>query len=101
MTPLARDAILRLLERLNDELARDGVCGELCLVGGAVLCLAFDARRSVPWRPSTSLRYAQDERSSSLATLRMNGLLRFATPGRTEAMVQGFRETETRDHGFA
>ena len=63
MTPLAREDILRLLERLNDELARDGVRGELYLVGGAVLCLAFDARRTTVdldgfFRPSREVRAA-------------------------------------------
>ncbi len=63
MTPLAREDILRLLQRLNDELARDGVCGELYLVGGAVLCLAFDARRTTVdldgfFRPSREMRTA-------------------------------------------
>lgn len=45
MTVLRRDEIISLLQLLDKELERDGICGELYLVGGAVMCLAFDARR--------------------------------------------------------
>lgn len=45
MTALRRDEILSLLRLLDKELERDGVCGELYLVGGAVLCVAFEAGR--------------------------------------------------------
>jgi len=44
--PLQRDEIVRLLERLNNELATENVIGELYLLGGAVMCLAFEARQS-------------------------------------------------------
>ncbi len=44
--PLARDEIIGLLNSLNDELATDGVTGELYVLGGAVMCLALEARAS-------------------------------------------------------
>jgi hypothetical protein len=46
MTVLAREQIVEALERLNAELSRRGVRAELYLVGGAVMCLALDARPS-------------------------------------------------------
>jgi hypothetical protein len=36
--------MLRHLQQLDEELHRRGVKGELCLYGGAVMCLAYDAR---------------------------------------------------------
>jgi hypothetical protein len=44
--PLTRLDMGKLFERLNDELARREVTGELYLVGGAVMCLVFEARPS-------------------------------------------------------
>lgn len=60
---LHKDEIVRLLGRLNDELAHDGVTGELYLVGGAVMCLVFDARQSTNdldgyFRPARVVRAA-------------------------------------------
>lgn len=43
---LTRDQILRLLHALNDELRADGVKAQVNLAGGAVMCLAFNARAS-------------------------------------------------------
>jgi len=43
---LTRDEIIHLLNSLNDELAKDGVTGELYVLGGAVMCLALEARAS-------------------------------------------------------
>jgi len=43
---LGKRDLERLLELLNEELAADGVKAILSLTGGAVMCLAFDARAS-------------------------------------------------------
>lgn len=44
MTRLRSEEIRRLFALLDAELAQDDVTGELYLVGGAVMCLALDAR---------------------------------------------------------
>jgi hypothetical protein len=46
MAALAKADIRRLLELLNEELRRSGTLGEVFLAGGAVMCLAYDARPS-------------------------------------------------------
>ena len=43
---LTKKEILAGLQLLNDELAKQSVKGEVCLYGGAVMCVAFDARPS-------------------------------------------------------
>ncbi len=43
---LSKNDILRLLHALNDELRAAGVKGHVQLAGGAVMCLAFNARAS-------------------------------------------------------
>jgi len=45
-TRLTRTELERLLELLNEELAKRDTVGELYVVGGAVMCLALDARDS-------------------------------------------------------
>jgi hypothetical protein len=44
--PLSSADIRRLFTLLEADLAAHGVAGEICLVGGAVMCLAFNARES-------------------------------------------------------
>ena len=43
-TSLSAKEIKQLLQALNDGLGQQGVVGEIYLVGGAVMCLAFHAR---------------------------------------------------------
>ncbi len=62
-TELTRADIRRLLEALERELATEKVEGEIYLVGGAVMCLVFDARpatRDVDafFRPTRVIREA-------------------------------------------
>ena len=57
---LSKDDILRLLHALNDELRAEGVTGHIQLAGGAVMCLAFNARASTKsvdalFRPSVQV----------------------------------------------
>ena len=58
-----KDQIKQSLERLNDELRTMEVVGEVCLYGGAVMCLLYDARPSTKdvdaiFRPVKQMREA-------------------------------------------
>lgn len=60
---LTRERILDLFAELNDELCAGGIRGDVFIVGGAAIPLAYDARpatRDVDaiWRPSSDVRQA-------------------------------------------
>lgn len=60
---LTRDRILELFAELDDELGAAGVRGDVFVVGGAAMTVAYDARpatRDVDaiWHPSTEVRAA-------------------------------------------
>jgi hypothetical protein len=62
-TRLTRADIHRLFDLLDAELGTDGIDGEIYLVGGAVMCLAYDARPSTRdvdalFRPAPEIRRA-------------------------------------------
>ncbi len=73
MPVFTQDEIRRLLELLNSELRQSGTRGELYLVGGAVMCLAYNARPSTAdvdalFHPAAEVRKAA-ERAAAKADL--------------------------------
>lgn len=73
MPALTQKDILRLLELLNEELRQSKITGELYLVGGAVMCLAYDARQSTAdvdalFKPAEQVRKAA-ERAGAKANM--------------------------------
>jgi hypothetical protein len=63
---MRKEDLLQALRTLNDVLAEKQVKGEICLYGGAVMCLAYDARPSTKdvdavFHPSAEIRSAAEE----------------------------------------
>lgn len=60
---MTRQEIEKYLEALNDELIQSEIKGEICLYGGAVMCLVYQARPSTKdvdavFRPTGEMRKA-------------------------------------------
>ncbi len=58
---LSKKAILKALQNLSDELAKQNIKGEICLFGGTVMVLAFAARAATKdvdaiFRPTRTIR---------------------------------------------
>ncbi len=43
---LSRNKIIKLFEKLNGKLSKENIRGEVGIVGGAVMCLVYDARQA-------------------------------------------------------
>ena len=65
--------IERLFVRLNEELERREITGEVYVVGGAVMCLVFGARAS-PRDIDAFFRPAKEVRAAALAVVAAAGL---------------------------
>lgn len=79
MPMLTRERILELFDELNGELAVAGVRGDVFIVGGAAMTVAYDARPATRdidaiWHPSTEVRDAVARVAARHADLRPDWL---------------------------
>lgn len=66
---MLKDEIIKYLNILNDKLQQRNVKGEICLYGGAVMCLVFEARPSTKdvdaiFHPAETIRQVASEISN-------------------------------------
>jgi len=64
--PLSKDNIIKYLKELNKKLHIKNIKGEICLYGGAVMCLVYDVRPSTKdvdaiFQPAKIIREAAEE----------------------------------------
>ena len=67
---LTRADIDKLFKDLNAELSKKGVSGQLHLMGGAVMCIVFEARQSTQdldgfFKPAATIRDAASAPSAT------------------------------------
>jgi Nucleotidyltransferase of unknown function (DUF6036) len=98
---LTRERILALFAELDEELDRVGVRGDVFIVGGAAMAIAYDARPSTRdvdaiWHPSAEVRAAAarvaaryDDLEPDWLNDAVKGFLPLPEPGRATVVYDG------------